>query len=258
MTSELKTSLIPRTGARRPTDVPPNVICALERGEPSVNHMEQIAMDAGNLLQFLFPGTQQRSTELRVPRFLDRMRAGAQVVWDLYGEKLFDVASGWRSDTARGWAAFAVPYADRDLAGYLELARRFADDEHFAVREWAWLGVRPVVAANPRGAVEVLSPWVHDRSPHTRRFCSEVTRPRGVWSSHIELFKRQPELCLPLLDPLATSTERYVRDSVGNWLNDAARSRPDWVHAICVGWEDKQGGAVSYVCRRARRSLITN
>ncbi len=44
-----------RIGARHPAAVPPEVTVALEAGHESVNHMEQIAMDMGNLLACSFP-----------------------------------------------------------------------------------------------------------------------------------------------------------------------------------------------------------
>ncbi len=244
-----------RRGARRPTDVPPAVLSELEAGRPSVNHMEQMAMDAGALLTAVLPDAAAQADRLRVPRFLDRMRAGADVAWEVYGEALFDVAAGWESDTARGWAAFAVPRARGGPQRQLALAARIADDPHFAVREWAWLGVRPVVLAAPLLAVSTLAGYTLDRSPRVRRFCSEATRPRGVWSAHIPLFKASPEAGLPVLEPLAIAEERYVRDSVGNWLNDVCPSNPAWVHATCAQWGAIHGAQVDYVCRRATRGL---
>jgi 3-methyladenine DNA glycosylase AlkC len=244
-----------RRGARRPTDVPPEVLAGLVAGRPSVNHMEQIAMDAGALLARVIPEAAARADELRVPRFLDRMRAGARIAWDAYGENLFEVAAGWESDTARGWAAFAVPYVDGGVRQQLPLALRFADDSHFAVREWAWLGVRPSVAGDAATSVGLLAAHVGDASPRIRRFCSEVTRPRGVWSTHIVLFKKDPDACLPVLDPLAAAPERYVQNSVGNWLNDASRTAPAWVEGVCARWVAEHGSTVSYVCRRALRGL---
>ena len=244
-----------RRGARRPSEVPAAVLAALAGGLPSVNHMEQMAMDAGALLKLVAPEVAHRADELRVPRFLDRMRAGAAAVWDLYGEDLFEVSRGWESDTARGWAAFAVPRTGGGPRKALDLAVSYGDDPHFAVREWAWLGARPLVAADPRGAVALLTPWTGNLSPRVRRFCSEVTRPRGVWSVHIGLFKTAPGTALPVLDPLAGAPERYVRNSVANWLNDAARTAPRWVDGTCARWADEHGQATEYVRRRALRGL---
>jgi 3-methyladenine DNA glycosylase AlkC len=218
--------------------------------------MEQMAMDGGSLLTRVLPQAAARAGELRLPRFLDRLRAGGKVVWDVLGEDVFDLAQTWESDTARGWAAFAVAHAEGGLDRHLGLALRFADDPHFAVREWAWLAVRPAVTRDPKAAVAMLAQRTSDPSERVRRFCAEVTRPRGVWSAHISLFKTQPQLALAILDPLASAKERYVRDSVSNWLNDAARSTPDWVEDQCVRWRAEHGVAVEYMCRRARRSVV--
>lgn len=235
--------------------MPECVLRELEAGGTSVNHMEQMAFDSGALLALLVPEAGARADELRVPRFLDRLRAGAEAVWDVYGEDLFDVSTGWESDTARGWAAFAVPRTAGGPGRQLSLALRFADDPHFAVREWAWLGVRPVVARDPLLAVRTLTSHTSDPSPRVRRFCSEATRPRGVWSAHIPLLKACPAKALPVLEPLAAAPERYVRDSVGNWLNDAARTAPEWVTSTCARWTSEYGDRVKYVVRRGLRGL---
>lgn len=249
---------VPRRGARRPSEVPPEVLRALEAGQASVNHMEQMAMDAGALLAAVEPAAASRADELRVPRFLDRLRAGARIMWDVHGEDLFDAAAEWESDTARGWAAFAVPLASGGAERRLGLALRFADDPHFAVREWAWLGARPIVAADPALAVRVLAGSVRDPSLRIRRFCSEATRPRGVWSSHIPLLKARPGLGLPVLDPLAGEHERYVQDSVANWLNDAARTAPEWVLSTLKRWSAEHPDRSAYVARRATRGLTAS
>jgi 3-methyladenine DNA glycosylase AlkC len=221
---------------------------------PSSNHVEQMAMDMSALAAQMLPSVAERSHELRGPRFLDRLRAGAQLAWDAYGEDVFYEALTWESDTARGWAAFAVPFARGGPKRQLELAMRFAVDGHFAVREWAWLGLRPAVVLDPCLFLDLLLPHTADSSPLVRRFCSEVTRPRGVWSRHLEMFKQTPGLARPLLDSLVVAHERYVQDSVANWLNDAVRSQSRWVAETTARWELEHGDAVSYVCRRARRS----
>ena len=134
--------------------------------------------------------------------------------------------------------------------------RPLADDPHFGVREWAWLALRSDIVAGPLEALALLQPWTQQPSPHLRRFACEALRPRGVWATHIALFKQQPEHVLPLLETLADDPERYVQDSVGNWLNDAGKSQPDWVRTVCTRWQSTRDSvANAYIRKRALRSL---
>jgi 3-methyladenine DNA glycosylase AlkC len=164
----------------------------------------------------------------------------------------FDELRAHPNDTVRGWAAYVLATAPGlTLAERLDRLKPIAADPHFGVREWAWLAVRVEIARDIRESIRLLTPWTGDPSPNVRRFASEATRPRGVWCTHIEELKRTPELGLPILEPLHRDDSRYVQDSVANWLNDASKTRPDWVREICRGWEKD----APYVARRASRSL---
>lgn len=156
------------------------------------------------------------------------------------------------NDTVRGWAAYMLAAAPGlTLAERLNRMKPLAADPHFGVREWAWLAVREEIARDIRASIRLLTPWTADPSPNVRRFASEATRPRGVWCTHIEELKQNPELGLPILEPLRLDDSRYVRDSVANWLNDASKTRPDWVREICAKWERD----APYIARRASRTL---
>ncbi|NQD57190.1 hypothetical protein HP546_17745 [Pseudomonas sp. CM25] len=146
-------------------------------------------------------------------------------------EAVFEHCSAHLSDTVRSWAAFAQAYLSRDLdleAAFLAQLR-FARDEHFGVREWAWIALRPRLTHNLDSALVLLARHASDSNPLVRRFCIEVLRPRGVWCEHIAELKQTPEAAEPLLVPNLAETEKYAQDSVANWLNDASKSRPDWV-----------------------------
>lgn len=246
-----------RRGARRPEAVPRDVLDELERGRiSSVNHMEQMAMDQARLLKNVFPELSRRAAELRKDRFLDRMRAGARLLWETFGDGMFDLTKEHRSDTVRGWGAFGVGLTPAEnISERFDRARIFADDEHFAVREWAWLGVRDAVRKETTGALNALRPWVIETSPLLRRFASEVTRPRSVWGSHLPVLKEDPWLAKPLLEILVVDGDRYVQTSVGNWLNDASVTSPGWVSDMCARWTKNYGSTVQWTCRRALRSI---
>jgi len=246
-----------RTGARSPSLVPADVIAALEAGQPSVNHMEQIAIDMGVLLCKVFPIAAADAERLRGPGLVKKMAIGGQILYEHYGRDAWGLARSHPSDTVRGWGAMAIAAEfPMTLAESLNLMLPFADDPHFAVREWAWLAQRRRVIDETEAALAELGAWARANSPRVRRFASEVTRPRGVWSAHIPELKAEPGMALELLDLLRADPSPYVQDSVGNWLNDASKSKPDWVREVCAAWSiPGSARATERICRRALRSI---
>lgn len=244
-----------RRGARTLSLVTHDVIRHLETGlEESANHVEQMALDMGNLLRAVFPALGIRANAARQGGFLTRMRIAAELAYNELDDNLFAVAPQWKSDTARGWGAFAVALKkDIDVTRRIDLLLPFADDPHFAVREWAWLALRPTAILQTIETIVALLPLTKSPSLKLRRFASEATRPRGVWSSHIPLLKAEPWQAGSLLSALKRDDERYVQDSVGNWVNDAAKSAPEWAAAICLTW--RQEGVPPRVLNRAGRWL---
>jgi 3-methyladenine DNA glycosylase AlkC len=161
------------------------------------------------------------------------------------------------SDVARCWATQWVMLSGLPLPAQLHAVRRFAADPHFGVREMAWMAVRDATIASLDEALALLQPWALDPDPNIRRFASELTRPRGVWCAQIERLKAEPWVALPLLEPLRADPSRYVQNSVANWLNDASRTRPEWVEDTCARWLDENKGVpqTAYIARRALRTL---
>ncbi len=161
-------------------------------------------------------------------------------------------------DTVRGFACFAIAlHPELGFADKFMVIRQLAADRHFGVREWAWLALRPVVVAAPFEAIALLQGWVSEPDANLRRFAVEITRPRGVWAKHIIPLQAEPWHGLSLLAPCCRDESRYVQDSVANWLNDAARSQPEWVRAVCSGWLQNcpDSRACCYIVRRAQRNL---
>ena len=109
-------------------------------------------------------------------------------------------------------------------------------DSHFGVREIIWMALRPEMSEHLDFSIAFLSHWAESEDENIRRFSTEALRPRGVWCAHIEALKEKPEVYLPILDKLKSDKAKYVQDSVGNWLNDASKTRPDFVTALCERW----------------------
>lgn len=252
----------PRTGASRRADISPELLAKLNAGtEQTATLAEGLAVDFAALLRAAVPDLDPGALELvrgmageGVTR---RMEAVGEVLLRHAGLGGAAALAGHRSDTVRGWACYVIGRAPKlKLKARLERVRPLADDPHFGVREWAWLAVRPHLAANIGHAVAALAPWVRDPSPNVRRFAVEATRPRGVWCAHVAALKDNPALGLPLLDPLKADPAQYVQDSVSNWLNDAAKSRPNWVKELCARWRAESAtGATARICSRALRSV---
>jgi 3-methyladenine DNA glycosylase AlkC len=216
--------------------------------------MELIAVDQPALFASLLPRLAPQKHLLGSPRLLERMASGGRILWQTFGDELWSQSDAWASDVARGWAAMAVGCVPAlQLRSRLRLARKFAIDPHWSVREWAWLGVRDHIVDAPLSALRHLTPWANSRSPYVRRFASESTRPIGVWSKHIRAFRVDPSPALPLLSELCDDPSRYVRLSVGNWLNDASKTNPNWVASVCLGWPNTP--SCDHIRRRAMRTM---
>src|SRR5450759_984648 len=169
----------------------------------TVTLMEVISVDQQALLVAVLPNLREHAPRLASPRLLERMGAGGRLLWSEFGDDLWLASDDWQSDVARGWAAMAVGFVPGlSLARRLRRARKYAEDPHWAVREWAWLSVREHIVAQPLLALESLHGWATQSSPFMRRFASEATRPMGVWSKHIKAFRVDPSPALPLLSEL--------------------------------------------------------
>lgn len=251
-------ALTNRRGATSPSRVSATIRDALERGLPSVNHMEQMAIDMVALFENSLPGLPISSSALQMltsPKFITRLRGGGQAILDSGNPELLKVASVHPSDSVRGWAAFAsAEQAAWNIDSLVTALLPFAGDDHFAVREWAWLSARPAAVLFTHEFVSRVTPLTLSDDQNLRRFASESTRPRGVWSTHIPALVEDPSSAIALLGNLVRDNSRYVQLSVGNWLNDAAKSRPAWVLEQIDRWE--QYGPIPKTIRsRGIRSL---
>lgn len=162
-----------------------------------------------------------------------------------------------RSDIVRSWACYMIgSRGGLSLEDSFKLIKSFAADRNMSVREAAWIAIRPRIVPQLDESLRLLMGFCLHKDANIRRFASEITRPRGVWCSHILALKENPELGLPLLEALRSDDSTYVRNSVGNWLNDAGKTQPRWVEDVCSRWEkESPTRETSYIIRRGLRTL---
>lgn len=261
-----------RKGARTTASVPPEVLKLLHAGRiESISLCEWLVVDQAVLARAVFrelgwsdrlPQVEAALAALTIRTAPKRTEAVGRALSAGFSRKA-DLDAAYESllaqvsDIPRMWAAYLVGRSPcLNLREKLARLRKPAADSNMGVREIAWFAVRDEIAENLDTALRLLEPFTRDTNPAIRRFASEATRPRGVWCCHIDALKQEPRRGLPLLEPLRSDGAKYVRDSVGNWLNDASKSQPDWVRETCRRWEQESPTPeTTAIVKRALRTL---
>ena len=251
-------------------DVSPAVLRALEAGSiETVNLMEWLAVDMGklarsialtcvseNLRKALLEAAEQMAGRGIIGRLSIAGKAIASSVSLRSSE--FEFLASHKSDLVRQWACYAAneETRKRSIGSRLTSTLRFAADRNMSVRETAWMAFRPHLRGNLQEALLILEPVTRAEDENLRRFAIEVSRPRSVWGLHIEPLKRTPALAVELLDNVRQDQARYVQLAAGNWLNDASKTRPDWVIEICSRWKETENRYSNAIMRRGLRTIV--
>lgn len=249
-------------GAHKISAIDPSHLLNLNSGSAEARTLsEALAIDHRALLAATIPHAPNALVhavgEAQELGILKRMTAiGAALQRSLSPNDLAQLAHH-PSDTVRGWWCFATAAdSTRGTQQLLTLSQPLADDPRFTVREWVWMALRPRLTPNLAESIEFLTSWTDHGSANVRRFASEALRPRGVWASHIAILKVNPSLGEPILEPLRSDSSRYVQDSVANWINDAAKSQPEWAQRLCSRWKSESPTSeTARITARALRSL---
>ncbi len=262
-----------RKGARKLQDIPEEVLMLLNNGKiETVNLTEWLAIDHVQLINNVFP-------ELNIPGAIQKAIIGvvskekklsAMQAIQLIGTQLFETYkknlkfpalveafSKHLSDSVRCYVPYLLALDESlSVEEKLKKSKHLVADHHFGVREVVWMALRPEIEKELDLAISFLSNWSKNEDENIRRFATEVTRPRGVWCKHIQKLKDTPEIALPILEPLKADPSKYVQNSVGNWLNDASKSRPDFVIELCERWEKESPvSSTKYIVKRAKRTI---
>ena len=267
--------VLKRKGSTTTSGVPKEVRTLLDLGLiETVNLAEWLVVDqeslARNLFQkenwnFLLKPLEESFGLLKIKTAPKKMEVlGIVLALGFPTKAQFEHALGrlkdHRSDIVRSWACFMIgKRSELSLKESLKRIQPLAADKNMSVREAAWLAIRPRIITQLGEALRLLMGFSLHRDANIRRFASEITRPRGVWCNHIPTLKENPELGLPLLEPLRCDGSLYVRNSVGNWLNDASKTKPGWVQDLCKRWEkESPTKETAYIIRRGLRTLRKN
>lgn len=252
-----------RKGAVRRVDIPPSILLKLNRGEiEALTLAELLAVDFTKLLRHAFPDLdaslikQMKETGSELG-WLARTRLAGELLYQGMGVKALGKTLHHPSDQVRGWGAAVIAVLpDLTIRERLDLVKPIADDLNPGTRETAWIMTRPHIAADVTRGIHALTPWTASTQANLRRFASEITRPRGVWCTHIQELRKDPKPGLVLLQSLHADPSRYVQNSVANWLNDASKDNPAFVKQVCRLWlQQSQAAETAYICKRAQRTL---
>ncbi|MGE7859633.1 DNA alkylation repair protein [Bacillus mobilis] len=269
-------AILNRKGARKVNEIPKEVLQLLQQGKvESVNLTEWLAINHIELLKNVLPSIGLKDSLECIEAELEKqnVETGMKVIritgtlldeiilkeYEGNKEDILLQLSNHISDSVRCWATFMNKKSNNTLKDTLTYIRPFAADHHFGVREIAWMSIREDLSQNIEESVELLVEWAKSEDENIRRFSVESIRPRGVWSKHIEVLKQEPEKALPILNLLKSDPSKYVQDSVGNWLNDASKTKPDWVLKLCEEWEkDTDIKSTSRIIKKAKRTILKN
>jgi len=260
-----------RKGARSVKDIPAAILRQLNSGViETANLVEWLAVDQRRLLHHLLKESNRLSYLLPIVETIDQLKKQTvNTINEVIGNGILEqcqkkgdhdfllMVASHKADVVRCWATYTIGHNTAlPIDDALKLIQAFAADKHFGVREISWMAMRHKITGNLKKSLLILSQWAAHEDENIRRFATESTRPRGVWCEHISILKEQPELALSILDQLKADPSRYVQDSVGNWLNDASKSKPDFVKQLCQRWEkESPGKATAYIIKKALRTI---
>jgi 3-methyladenine DNA glycosylase AlkC len=135
---------------------------------------------------------------------------------------------------------------ERSMAALHAITKRFS----------AEFAIRPYLQQYPDATLAVLRKWTRDPNHHVRRLCSEGTRPRLPWATHLKALREDPTPVLPILEALKNDPTPYVRRSVANHLNDITKDHPKVALDVLRRWNIEPDEGVRWITRHALRGMI--
>ncbi|GAB1857473.1 HEAT repeat domain-containing protein [Flavobacteriaceae bacterium MHTCC 0001] len=259
--------ILNRKGARSLKDINPEVVAYLNKGLiETKNIMEWLATNQLELLKLILNdlnkedwyasfetavNAQKKPTANSNTKVIGQTWATLITDADLYAK-----LKSHTSDIVRCWSCWAESVQHDTIPDLLQVMKPYAADSHFGVREVVIFATKERLIEDLDVAINTLSKWALEADENIRRYAVETLRPVGVWTKKIVAFQEHPEMGLPILNSLKSDTSKYVRDAVGNWLNDASKSQPNWVNSICNTWKtESPTKETAYIVKRGLRTI---
>lgn len=264
---EISPEIQNRKGVRKATDINPEVLQLLENGMiETVNLTEWLAV---NQLKVLKTVLDELSLENHLPEFEAAVNSqkkptsnsntkviGLEFVKLVEFDNILSYLKTHPSDVVRCWACWAESTTANNTEELLKNMKSYAADGHFGVREVVIFSSKEQLTMDLVNSINLLKKWCASKEENVRRYVAEVLRPNGVWTKKVDALHQNPELGLPLINPLKSDSSKYVQNSVANWLNDASKSNPDWVTKLCEKWKSQsQSKETAYIIKRAMRTI---
>lgn len=259
--------ILNRKGARSIKDLNPEAIIFLNKGLiETKNLMEWLAVDQLALLKLVLNDLGKNEWYIDFEAAVHQQKkptanSNTKVIGHNFGiltqdEEVYKFLRTHTSDVVRCWSCWAESLHFDDIPNLLNGMKRYAADSHFGVREVVIFATKERMIEDLDSAISVLFEWTSEEDENVRRFAVESLRPVGVWIKKISVFQENPEKGIQLLDPLKSDESKYVRDAVANWLNDASKSKPEWVISVCKRWEkESKTKETSYIIKRGLRTI---
>ena len=96
--------------------------------------------------------------------------------------------------------------------------------------------VRPYLEKDTKKTLKQMIKWSKDKNFHLRRLASEGVRPRLPWAPKLDIFIKQPELILPILNNLNNDSVKFVQKSVANCVNDIFKDNYEVGKQLIEDW----------------------
>ncbi|MGY3794701.1 DNA alkylation repair protein [Aquimarina sp. 433] len=270
--SQITSRMIPehilqRKGARSTKDLNPEVLEYLNKGLiETANLIEWLAVDQLHLLKLVldeldksnwYDSFYEAVSNQKKPTANSNTKVIGATFMQLTNDPgIINYLSNHISDIPRCWAAQYYGATDMSITERLHTIKPFAADRHFGVREVAIFATKEYIIQDLDQSIMILSNWVKNSDENIRRYAVETIRPIGVWTKKIDELKESPEKALSVLEPLKSDPSKYVRDAIGNWLNDASKTQPKWVTKICNQWEtESKTKETKYIVKKGLRSI---